>query len=88
MTRASGKRIEARLKRKGNKSPYDAGYAMGWAQGRIQLVKALSSTEGFVAADGTVFRLAAAPRPVEPEMTIEPDAHGDMQQFGTPGEDH
>jgi hypothetical protein len=91
MTRASNNRIEQRLKRKGTKPQYDAGYAKGWAHGRLQLANALASPEGFVAADGTVFRMTSTPPPVpvDPEVTIEPDEpRDDMQQFGTPGEDH
>lgn len=67
MTRATRNRVEARLKRKGEKSPYDAGYAKGWAQGRMQLANALASPEGFVAADKSVFHLARDPAR---EMTL------------------
>lgn len=67
MTRATRGRVLARLKRKGEKSPYDMGYAKGWEQGRTQLANALASPEGFVATDGSVFRLVKM-TPLAPEL--------------------
>lgn len=75
MTRATRSRIEQRLKRKGEKSPFDAGYQRGWAQGRTQLANALASETGFVADNGDVFRLIKmtpkAPEALDPVEAIE-----------------
>lgn len=65
MTRATRNRVEQRLKRKGDKSPFDTGYARGWAQGRIQLANALASPEGFPNTEtGEVYRLVKSGRPI------------------------
>jgi hypothetical protein len=71
MTRATHKRNEMRLARKGDKPPYQKGYATGWTQGRTQLANALASPEGFVTTTGETFRLLKCPT----RMMVEGDIY-------------
>jgi hypothetical protein len=81
MTRATRNRVEQRLKRKGDKSPYDAGYAKGWAQGRMQLANALASPEGFPNTEnGDVFRM------VRHASGVREMVEGDIMEAADPGE--
>jgi hypothetical protein len=73
MTRATHKRNEMRLARKGDKPPYEKGYAMGWTQGRTQLANALASPEGFVTTTGETFRLLKCPTRCMTLADVVPD---------------
>lgn len=73
MTRATRNRVEQRLKRKGEKTPYDSGFARGWAQGRIALFNELLSPTGCVAPDGRVARATITAAPAEPDIPVEGD---------------